>query len=108
MSVGSITGVAASAAGAPLAQTTGTELERASHDALVHARRVDFDRQAQSAAGIAETDGNDLETGDRDADGRMPWQSHRGQIAASEQTISRPMDSDDDGQKCSASIDLTA
>ncbi|ASV74609.1 hypothetical protein THTE_2007 [Thermogutta terrifontis] len=32
------------------------------------------DRQAEAAAGIGETDGENHETEERDADGRRPWE----------------------------------
>jgi len=75
MSVGPLGGIAAGVAGAPLAQTKGSETERTSQDSAAQQRRVDTDQKAESAAGIGETDGEDHETGERDADGRRPWQA---------------------------------
>jgi len=74
MSVGPMGGIAASAAGSPLAQTKGAETERARQDAGAQQRRVDSDQKAESAAGIGETNGEDHETEDRDADGRRLWE----------------------------------
>ena len=74
MSVGPMGGVAGSVAGSPLAQTKGSEPERAQQDAVAQQRRAESDQKADSAAGIGETDGEDHETAVRDADGRRPWE----------------------------------
>ena len=70
MSVGPLGGIAGSAAGSPLAQTQGSEIERAQQDAGTQQRQIQSDLKAEQAAGIGETDGEDHETEDRDADGR--------------------------------------
>lgn len=74
MSVGPLGGIAAGAAGAPLAQTKGPEAERAQQDSSAQERRAQNELKADSAAGIGETDGEDHETSERDADGRRPWE----------------------------------
>jgi hypothetical protein len=74
MSVGPLGGVAGSVAGSPLAQTQGSELERAAQDTAGQARQTDGQQQAESAAGIGEADGEDHETAERDADGRRLWE----------------------------------
>ena len=74
MSMGPLGGVAGSVAGSPLAQTKGSEPERADQDAAAQTRRADSDRKADSAAGIGETDGEDHAAAERDADGRRPWE----------------------------------
>lgn len=74
MSVGPTGGIPGSAAGSPLAQTKGSEPERAQQDANAQQRRIESDQKAESAAGIGETDGEDHETGERDADGRRLWE----------------------------------
>ena len=74
MSVGPMGGVAGSVAGSPLAQTKGSEPERAQQEAVAQQRRAESDQKADSAAGIGETDGEDHETAERDADGRRPWE----------------------------------
>ena len=70
MSIGPLGHVTASAAGSPLAQTKGdtTQAKQASD---VQQRRVAVDQQAEAAAGIGETDGENHETEERDADGRQ-------------------------------------
>jgi len=74
MSVGPLGGIGGSAAGSPLAQTKGSDVERAEQDASAQQRRVQLDQKADSAAGIGETDGEDHQTGERDADGRRLWE----------------------------------
>ena len=74
MSVGPLGGIASSAAGSPLAQTKGSDIERAEQDASNQQRRVRNEQKADSAAGIGETDGEDHEPADRDADGRRLWE----------------------------------
>lgn len=74
MSVGPMGGITNSAAGSSLAQTRGSEVNRAQQDASAQERRVHNDKKAESAAGIGETDGDDHETAERDADGRRLWE----------------------------------
>lgn len=74
MSVGPLGGIASSAAGSPLAQSKGSDVERAQQDAANQARRTAADQKAENAAGIGEADGEDHETADRDADGRRLWE----------------------------------
>ncbi len=62
------------AAGTPLAQSKGSELQRAAHDSEHHARQVEAGRRAQDAAGIGATEGDENATSDRDADGRRLWE----------------------------------
>jgi len=74
MSIGPTGGIAGSAAGSPLAQTSGSEVERSEQDASGQKRRIHMDQKAENAAGIGETDGEDHETEERDADGRRLWE----------------------------------
>jgi hypothetical protein len=74
MSIGSLGGIANSVAGAPLAQTKGSEVDRAQQDANVQQRHVQNEAKADAAAGIGETDGQEQSSADRDADGRRPWE----------------------------------
>lgn len=73
MDLASISGVPASAAGVPGAQSGGTEIERAhiEHDR----RRVEqqAERKAGAAAGAAASDDRDKTIGDREGDGRQAW-----------------------------------
>ncbi len=75
MSLGPLGGVGSSAAGSPLAQTKGSDVERAEQETAGQARRVQADQQADNAAGIGEADGEDHETAERDADGRRLWEA---------------------------------
>ena len=74
MSIGPLGGLIGSVAGSPLAQTKGSELERAQRDMAAQDRQVRGESKAEAAAGIGETDGQDHETGERDADGRRLWE----------------------------------
>jgi hypothetical protein len=88
VSIGSLGGIAGSAAGSPLAQTSGSELERAGQETGAEQRRVQSDRKADAAAGIGQADGQDHESAERDADGRSPWKFSPGkkQIDADEES----------------------
>jgi hypothetical protein len=73
MSIEPTNHVAASAAGQPLALNGGPEAARAARARLLHQHDLAVSRSIESAEGIAQTDGELLRPGDRDADGRMPW-----------------------------------
>ena len=73
MSVGPMSGVTGSAAGAPLSQTAGSETERAQKDSSAKQRQVENDAKAEKAAGIGQTEG-DEGPAERDADGRRLWE----------------------------------
>lgn len=73
MSVGSSSPLIAAVA-APLAQSRGTEIDRAQQVAVAHKGQLRSEALADSAGGIAAADGEDNQAGDRDADGRLPWQ----------------------------------
>jgi hypothetical protein len=67
-------GIAGSAAGVPLSQTSGSETERAQKDSQAQHRQVDSDQRAERAAGIGQTE-QDQESSERDADGRRLWEA---------------------------------
>ena len=73
MSIGPAAGIAASAAGAPVAQARGSEVERAQQSANTQQRKTDSLHAADDAAGIGKTS-EDQESSDRDADGRRLWE----------------------------------
>jgi len=106
MSVGP-TGIPASAAGLPLAQSTGSETERAGQDASGQARRASAERQAEQAAGIGQTE-QDEGASDRDADGRRPWEQAPGAPSAdaTDAESSPPKTPDPTGTR-GTQIDLT-
>jgi hypothetical protein len=73
MNIGITTGAFGSAAGAPLAQTAGTETERSQKDSSVRERRADTQAKSERAAGIGTTE-QDQGADERDADGRRMWE----------------------------------
>ncbi len=74
MNFGISSGLPASIAGLPVAQSGGGEADRVRGEAAAQRRTAATDAQAEQAAGIGETDGNDHEVAERDADGRRPWE----------------------------------
>jgi hypothetical protein len=70
---GSIAGMA----GAPLAQSKGSDVERAGHDVAAQQRQTQAAERAEEAAGIGATEGEDNDVDDRDADGRRLWEQQR-------------------------------
>jgi hypothetical protein len=64
----------ANVAGFSLAQAKGSDVERAHKDVGAQRRQMHHERKAESAAGIGEPDGEDLEIADRNGDGRRPWE----------------------------------
>jgi hypothetical protein len=81
MSIGP-TGMAASAAGTPLAQKKGSAIERAGEEVGAQRRQVYHDQKAEAAAGVGEPDGENHETAERDGDGRRPWEDPPGSKTA--------------------------
>ena len=70
MSIGPLGGLAASAAGAPFAQSKGSEVDQVQQESSAQQRKTQNDQKAEMAAGIGQADGEDHQTGERDADGR--------------------------------------
>jgi hypothetical protein len=66
-------GIVGGAAGAPLAQSKSTDVEKNREAVANQQRAARADAQAAAAAGIGETDGENHQTNDRDADGRLPY-----------------------------------
>jgi hypothetical protein len=69
MNIGVTTGLAGSAAGAPLSQTAGAETERSQKESAVRERLADSQSKSERASGIGTTE-QDQQTDERDADGR--------------------------------------
>ena len=107
MSVGPLGGVPASAAGGPLAQTRGSETERAGHESTEQQRQTDGSTRADRAAGIGQT-AEDQEASERDADGRRLWERGAERPAADEaaEQVEPPPTNDPDGASGN-SLDLT-
>jgi hypothetical protein len=82
MSVGPMTGVAGGAAATSVAQTAGSEMDRAEQATASQERRVRHEQLADKAAGIGQPDGDNHETADRDADGRRPWEFPNASVAS--------------------------
>ena len=61
------------AAGSPLSQSPGTDVQQSQQNASDPARRTQSDNQAEQASGVGQTE-HDEEASDRDADGRRPWE----------------------------------
>jgi hypothetical protein len=74
MNVGVTSGLAGSAAGAPLSQTAGAETERSQKDSAVRERTIDGQNKSERASGIGTTE-QDQGTDERDADGRRLWEA---------------------------------
>ena len=83
-----MSGIAGSAAGAPLAQTKSADVERAHQDTAAGELRTQGEQRAETAAGIGEADGQNHETAERDADGRRLWE--RGVKPAPSQNAEQP------------------
>ena len=109
MSVGPLGGIAGSAAGSPLAQTQGSDVERAGQDTSNQQRRIQNEQKAESAAGIGETDGEDHETAQRDADGRRLWEEPPGTRETTEagEDAAAPRQSKDASGQSGNRLDLT-
>jgi hypothetical protein len=73
MSIGSL-GFAGIGAATPLAQSKGADTDRAAQETTIQQTQTQSDLQAEQAAGVGQTDGDQHETEDRDADGRRPWE----------------------------------
>ena len=72
MNIGPL-GIIGSIAGSPLAQSKGSEVDRAAHDTSNQARQISAENKAEQAAGIGRTE-EDQESSERDADGRRLWE----------------------------------
>jgi hypothetical protein len=110
MSIGSL-GILGGAAGTPLAQTKGSDVDRAEQDTNDQKRQVTNELKAESAAGIAETDGQEHGTNERDADGRRPWEfpakKHKASDGASDPTQTPTPQSKDPSGDSGGQLDLT-
>lgn len=85
MSIGPLGPLNAAAAGTPLAQNRG-EVDQSKQTGDAQTRRVALDRQASTAAGIGEADGENHEASERDADGRRVWEITEKRKQEEEQT----------------------
>jgi hypothetical protein len=96
-------GIIGSAAGTPLAQTRGSDVDRASQETESQARQAKADLKAEQASGIGQTE-EDQQTSDRDADGRRIWEvgeepSSDQEKEADEQAADSPRSKDPSGDR---------
>ena len=106
MSVGPMNSIG-SFAGAPLAQTKGSEIDRARQDAVRHEARVREGAKAADAEGIAAADGEEKRTEDRDADGRRLWEFFEQPAANDSQAVVEPQQAPDAEGIRGGAIDLS-
>jgi hypothetical protein len=66
-------GIVGSIAGSPLAQSKGSDVDRAAQGTADQARQAKAELQAEQAAGIGQTE-EDQQSSERDADGRRLWE----------------------------------
>jgi hypothetical protein len=77
MSIGPSTPIAGSVAGTFLAQTRASDVDRAQQESNAQALRAESQQKAELASGVGQADGDNHQAGDRDADGRRPWEFPR-------------------------------
>lgn len=106
MSVGPTSGIAGSVAATVLAQTAGPESDRAQQAAGNQERRVRQEQRAENAAGIGQADGDDHQSDERDADGRLPWEFRQAEPDAGSPAPQAPQSKDASGQ-CGNLLDLS-
>lgn len=104
MSIDGLSGLLPSAAGLPRAQVAGADAQRAQAGAIRLQRDQLLKQLAERSAGVAEPDGRDLLTEDRDANGRQPWQWALSQHDPHQQDPSNSPKVA--GNECGTSIDL--
>ena len=80
------------AAGSPLAQTKGAELDRAQQETAQQQRQVQTDAKAELAAGIGTTEEQQGADSERDADGRRLWERPAGKDQQKQATPAPPID----------------
>ncbi len=73
MSIGPMSSIAGSVAGTSLAQTRGSEIDRAQQESTAREILARTEEKAELAAGVGQTDGENHQTAERDADGRRLW-----------------------------------
>jgi hypothetical protein len=109
MSIGPLGGFVGNVAGAPLAQSKGSEVERAHQEQGAQQRQLQNEARAEAAAGVGETDGQDHETAGRDADGRRLWERATGkkEPSASSAAPAPPSGSKDTTGQSGTQLDLS-
>ncbi len=112
MSINSF-GILGSVATTPLTQASGTDAQNSATQTANSQRQADAAQQAESAAGVGQTDGENHETAERDADGRRLWERSPGKrsaggkgTAAVNSAVEPPRSKDASGESGN-SLDLT-
>ncbi len=72
MSMGPL-GMIGSAAGAPVAQSHGSDVSRSQQEVAGQARETRMSQRAEQASGVGQTEQHE-QANERDADGRRPWE----------------------------------
>jgi hypothetical protein len=100
MNAASISGILASAAGAPLAQTKGSEIDRRRLETDRSRAAVESERRVDTAAGVAEADGEQNRVGDDGAGDRPGWEHSKSAKRRSKQAsaAAEPTSRDATGQ----------
>ena len=108
MSIGPMSSIAGSVAGSSLAQTRGSELDRAQQESTARELLARSEEKAELAAGVGQTDGENHQTAERDADGRRLWEFTRrqGEHDAGQEESRDPRVQDPTGQSGSM-LDLS-
>ena len=70
------------AAGSPLSQSQGNDVNKTQQDTTDQSRRTASDDKAEQASGVGQTE-HDEQASDRDADGRRPWEIGAGPMPES-------------------------
>lgn len=111
MSIGP-TGIMGSLAGGHLAQTQGSDTDRAKQETSNQARETKTAEKAELAAGIGQTT-EDAETSERDADGRRLWEpgeephDDADNQGADQKGDDRTPQAKDPGGNCGVNLDLS-
>jgi hypothetical protein len=102
-------GLAGALAGAPLAQTKGSEIERTQQDVETRQRLAVSQAKAADAAEIAAADGEDTKAEDRDADGRRFWERPAAPAQPADESVvpSAPHQVKDPHGESGGQLDLT-
>ena len=98
-------GIIGSAAGAPLSQSQGSDIEKNQKDSNAVQRQEKNDKKASDAAGVGQTE-QDEGSSDRDADGRRFWERNSHTGAEAEQQEETRQAKDPEGNR-GTSLDLT-
>jgi hypothetical protein len=92
-----------------VAQSSSSDVDRTRGEAAALRRANAADAQAEKAAGIGETDGEDHETEERDADGRRLWEFGPGKppVQAKQEESLEDRQSRDASGESGGQLDLT-